>query len=469
RLGNLVDAKEALGWAARSMEYRSGAYCQMAEIYFQEEHFDLALEYARRALDFNKYNINGYQIMTVIFRKMRKPKEASQVLKQILEIDPLNHQARFEHYLLKPGKKNLEYFKSMIRNELPHENYLEMAIYYEKIGLTADAVELLMHAPDYSTVHYWLAYLLKEEAPEQSREYLNKAQNCSPRLVFPFREESIPVFQWASDRQPSDWKAKYFLGLILWSKGRLEEARNFLLDCGAPDFAPFYQARGHLFKVINPEKALSDFEEALKVDRKSWKVRHHLITYYSELGMFDKSLAFAREAVSTFPDEGVVRMDLVRSLIKNRLYREALDILEGTEALPFEGATGIHALFVSCQIELALIKLVEGHYVQAIKYLEGSKRYPESLGTGKPYDPDFRMQDYFISLCYDKMGENNKAEERRKAVYDYTLKFWTEKRRYLYFGGLILQYFGEHTKAKQLLKETKPSKKVLDIIKALSR
>jgi tetratricopeptide (TPR) repeat protein len=469
RLGNLVDAKEALGWAARSMEYRSGAYCQMAEIYFQEEHFELALEYARRALDFNTYNMNAYQVLAITYRKIKKPEDAHTVLKQILEIDPLNHQARFEFYLLKPGKKNLEYFKEMIRNELPHENYLEMAISYEKLGLTADAVELLKHAPDYSTVHYWLAYLLKESAPEQSREYLNKAQNLSPRLVFPFREESIPVFRWASDRLPSGWKAKYFLGLILWSKGRLEEARNLLIDCGTPDFAPFYLARGHLFKEINPEKTLSDFEEALKVDRKSWKVLHHLITYYSELGMFDKSLALAREAVSTLPDEGVVRMDLVRSLIKNRLYREALDILEGTEALPSEGATGIHALFVSCQIELALKGMKEANYSQALQYLEGSKRYPESLGTGKPYDPDFRMQDYLIALCYDKTGEKNKAEERRKAIYDYTLKFWTEKRRYLYFGGLILQYFGEHKKAKQLLIETKPSKKVLDIIKILSR
>jgi tetratricopeptide (TPR) repeat protein len=247
------------------------------------------------------------------------------------------------------------------------------------------------------------------------------------------------------------------------------EARNLLVDCGEPDFAPFYLARGHLFKEINPEKALADFEEALKVDRKSWQVRHHLITYYSELDMFDKSLVLAREAVSTFPDEGVVRMDLVRSLIKNRFYREALDILEGTEALPFEGATGIHTLFVSCQIELALKEMKGGNYARAIQYLEGSKKYPESLGTGKPYDPDFRMQDYLIAFCYGKTGEKNKAEERRKTIYDYTLKFWTEKSRYLYFGGLILQYFGEHKKAKQLLKETKPSKKVLDMIKALSR
>jgi len=421
RLGNLVDAKETLGWAARSMKYRSGAYCQMAEIYLLEDNFDLALEYAQRALDFNKYNINAYQVMATTYRFLEKSEKAQQVLNQVLEIDPLNHLARFELYLLNPNQKNMSNFQSMIRNELPYENYLEMSLY--------------------------------------------KAQSLSPWLVFPFREESIPVFQWAIDNQPTDWKARYYLGLIYWSKGRVQEAREQFDKCGYPDFAPFYLTRGHLYKEINPQKALEDFEKTLKTDPKSWKNWHHLISYYNELGMFDESLALAREGASTFPDEGVIRIDLIRTLIKNKFYKEALDMLQNTVALPSEGATEIHSMFVECQIELALKDMKEGDYLSAIKYLEGSKRYPENLGTGRPYNPDFRMQDYLMALCYDKLGEREKAEEMRKAIYDYTIKHWTEQRKYQYFGGLILQYFGEHKKAKQLLNKERPSKEILEIIK----
>ncbi|MCP4454774.1 MAG: DUF5107 domain-containing protein, partial [Planctomycetes bacterium] len=46
RLGHWVDAKEALGWAARSLEFRSTAYGQMAEIFLLEENHELAIEYA---------------------------------------------------------------------------------------------------------------------------------------------------------------------------------------------------------------------------------------------------------------------------------------------------------------------------------------------------------------------------------------------------------------------------------------
>ncbi len=465
RLSNLVDAKETLGWAARSMKYRSGAYSQIAEINLLEENLDLALEYAQRALDFNKYNINAYQVMAITYRLLNQPEKARQVLNQVLEIDPLNHLARFELYLLHPTQKNMSQFQSMIRNELPQENYLEMSIYYVKLGLYADAVKLLTHAPEYPTVYYWLAYFLKNEAPSESKMYLDKAQSLSPWLVFPFREESIPVFQWAINNQPADWKARYYLGLIYWSKGRIQEARELLDKCGSPDFAPFYLTRGHLFKEISSQKALEAFETARKIDPGSWRNWHHLISYYNELGMFDESLALAREAASTFHDKGVIRIDLIRTLVKNKLYEEALDMLENTVALPSEGATEIHSMFVECQIELALKNIKEGNFLSAIKYLEGSKRYPENLGTGRPYNPDFRMQDYLMALCYDELEEKNKAEEIRKAIYDYTLTHGTEQRKNQYFGELILQYFGEHKQARQLLDKEKPSKEVLEIIK----
>lgn len=469
RLGNLVDAKETLGWAARSMKYRSAAYCQMAEIYFLEKNYDLAMEYAQRALDFNKFNINAYQIMALTHKMAEHPEQASQFLDQLLEIEPLNHLARFELYLLKPTRKNLENFQSMIRNELPHEDYLEMALYYVKLGLNQNAVELLKNAPEYPTVYYWLAYLLKDDAPRESHMYLQKAQSLSPLLVFPFREESIPVFQWASKAFQDDWKAKYYLGLIYWSKSRVQEARELLDNCGNPDFAPFYHSRAYLYKNINPEKALVDFETALRIDKKSWKNWHHLISYYNELGLLDKSLSLAREAFSTFPDEGVIRIDLIRTLIKNNSFKEPLEMLENTVALPFEGATEIHGLFLKCQIGLALKNMRDRNYSMAVDYLEGSKRYPENLGTGMPYDPDFRLQDYLISLCYDKMGKKEQAEEKRKATYDYTLKHWDEQHRNQYIGGLILQYYGEHEKAGQLLRKEKPSKEVLEIIKKMKQ
>lgn len=53
---------------------------------------------------------------------------------------------------------------------------------------------------------------------------------------------------------------------------------------------------------------------------------------------------------------------------------------------------------------LAIEAMEEENYQTAYQYLEGSKEYPEHLGTGKPYDADFRMQDYLEWVVLRKVG-----------------------------------------------------------------
>jgi len=188
------------------MKYRSSAYCQLGEIYLMEGNSGRALEFLRRALDYDANNIKAQQVLSTAYRLLKNPAKAKETLGRILEIDPLNHLARFEQYLLEPGAQKLGEFKSLIRNEIPHESYLEIAMHYVNLALADDALRLLEAAPEHPTVRYWQAYLLREKSPERSREVLKKAAALSPYLVFPFREESIPVFQWADKRFPATGK-----------------------------------------------------------------------------------------------------------------------------------------------------------------------------------------------------------------------------------------------------------------------
>ena len=66
---------------------------------------------------------------------------------------------RLSEYLLAPDQKNLNAFTSMIRNELSHETYLELALGYVNLGLNEEAIKVLEVAPSYPIVYYWLAYL----------------------------------------------------------------------------------------------------------------------------------------------------------------------------------------------------------------------------------------------------------------------------------------------------------------------
>src|SRR5690606_33695794 len=222
RMGDLTDAKETIGWAARSMKYRAAAYCQLAEIYLLEGNLERAAEYGRRSLEYDTKNIKTHQFLTTLHRRMGKPAEAAASLARVLEMDPLNHLARFESYLLKPDASSLAAFQTMIRNEMPHETYLEIAAYYMNLGMDEDARKVLSVAPEQAEIRYWQAYLLRKQSPEESIRLLRQTSTLSPYLVFPFRQEAIPVFKWASGALPSDWKASYYLGLIKWGIERKE-------------------------------------------------------------------------------------------------------------------------------------------------------------------------------------------------------------------------------------------------------
>ena len=194
RLGNLADAKETLGWAARSMEFRSSAYSELGGIYVMEGNLERAEGYLKRSLEYDVNNVRTRQVLATVYRLRKQPAMAREVLAKILEIDPLNHLARFEQYLLEPGPAELSRFQSMIRNEMPHETYLEIAAYYMNLRQDGDALRVLDAAPEQATVRYWQAYLLREKSPAESRRALEKASRF-PHISYSLSAKSrFPYF-----------------------------------------------------------------------------------------------------------------------------------------------------------------------------------------------------------------------------------------------------------------------------------
>ena len=423
RMGDFTDAKETLGWAARSMKYRSSADCQLAEIYLMEGNNERAEEYARRSLDYDAHNIKTLEVLSTLYRRTGKAEQAKATIERILELDPLSHLARFETYLLHPEAAALKQFQSMIRNEMPHETYLEIASYYVNLGLDEDALRLLAVAPDQAEIRYWQAYLLRDKSPEQSRKVLQKAASLSPYLVFPFRQEEIPVFQWADQAPGGDWKAKYYLGLIEWGLRRDEDARKEMAAAGdRPDYAAFYASRAYLEQVSDPAQAQADYERARVVDPKDWRNSKRLAAYYASKGMYDKALAVAESASKQFPNEDAIKVTLARAYFNSGRYQDCHDTLQHATILPAEGQSDVYRLFAGCQMALALEAMKHNRYDLAEERVEASEVYPEHLGTGKPADPDYRVQDCLLTICYQKTNQGAKADERKAAINEFAAR-----------------------------------------------
>ncbi len=471
RLGRLVDAKETLGWASRSAQFRSVAQVQSAEIAIVEKNYARAAEYSLKALEADARSVNALEVLAAAYRLAERKAEAGRILDRLLELDPLDHLARFERYLLGRSPRDLEACRGLIRSELPHETWLEMAAFYVRLGLVDDAAAALRTAPVHPTVLYTLAYLLRDSSPSESAAWLEKASGLSPNLVFPFREEEIAVFSWALAARPADWKPKYYLALILWGKGRLEETRDLFEMCENSDFAPFYIARGSFFEKDDPIRAAADYKKAIGLDAGSWRARHILVAYHLRQKEKTEALAAARQAAADFPAEVSLQIDLAETLLAVGQPAEAAAVLDAVAALPYEGASDIYGLYVRVHVEIGIAAMQKAAWPSAVDALEKSKLYPERLGTGAPFNPDTRMQDYLIALALDRMGEKDKAAALREAIRDYTLTYWDESQPHGYFGGLVLEKLGrkeDRLRARELLgRAARPSAEILDLIRRL--
>jgi tetratricopeptide (TPR) repeat protein len=422
RLDNLPDAKETLGWAARSMEFRSAAYSELGSIYAIEGNLDRSAEYLRRSLEYDTHNLRALEVLATVQRLSKQPAKARETLARILEIDPLNHLAGFEQHLLDATSASLQSFRSLIRDELPHETYLEIAAYYRNLRREDDALRVLEAAPEQATVRYWQAYLQRDTSPAQSRRALERASAMSPYLVFPFRAESIPVFEWAA-AQSNDWKPTYYLGLIYWGMQRTADARKqFEVAGNRPDYAPAYITRAFLEKDSDAPRAEADYERAHALDPKDWRTAYHLANFYMERGDHPKALAVASDAARQFPGQDAIKVLTARADLNNGRYEDCNAVLAGAAILPFEGQGDAHNLFVECLASQAMKEIKAGHYDQAIAHLNQSREYPERLGTGVPANPDYRVQDYLLMFCYREMRLESQAAEAEARITAFTAR-----------------------------------------------
>jgi len=452
KLGRPFDAKDGLGIASRSMKTRTASSVQLAEMAFMERDYASAIVYAERALDYNRYNLSALRVLALCERKQGREREAVKVFDRILGIDPLNHFARFEAYLLDSRPEPLMAFQSMIRNELPHETYLELAIAYFNLGLLDEAARVLEWSPSHPMADLWLAFLHDRVGDAvQSQRHLAKVQVASPYLVYPFRHETAEVLTWALQKK-SHCKLWYYLALIHWSRGWDEAAKQYFLDCGdTPDFAPFYLARGNFLRMESVEYAMNDYRRALELDGDSWRCYHFLQNAYSELAQYDQALVYAQKGAETFPKNYILRYAYAEALLHNRRYEDCLSVLKDVQILPHEGARYGRETYRQACVLRALEFIQNQEYSHAGEMIERARLWPENLGVGKPYDVDTRVEDFLEGLCHERMDRPLQAQALYDQILADTEAHPESMNAGLYVAAMVLDRSGRRAEAERLL------------------
>jgi hypothetical protein len=303
----------------------------------------------------------------------------------ILLLDPMNHFIRFEEYWQNKNETKAN-FTSLIRDELPQQTYLDLAIWYSNLNLMEEGKAVLEACPQKDNeIIYWLAWLNKDN--KNGDEYLKEANNGNAYMVFPFRTETIAVMEWAVNKSPN-WKSRYYLALIYSFHEHKAKALQLLENEKVPDnFAPYYVLRSRLRDSSDVQNIQSDLSKAQQIDKSDWRYGKYLTEFLLSQKRFDSALMVIEPYYKKDKENYMAGLLYARCLMLNNNYNAAEKIFDHINILPYEGAQAAHNYYEQTKLMLALQFLKKYNYKIALKKVNEAMLWPENLGAGEPY-PD---------------------------------------------------------------------------------
>lgn len=425
-LGRIADARDAFGWSARSTAYRSASYVRLAEIMAAQGDWDEAARYAELALDFDRRSIPALQLLAIAGRRASDYGAAQRARAALLEIDPLHHFVLAEEYLAARetaaaheapmagvGPSGDQQLLDGLRSEYPDQSLLEMAVSYAARGLPKDAAALLELAGreprlDGPVVVAWRAFLANDPTA------LSDAGD--PAFAFPYRPETLPVLRWAAGSD-DHWLWTYLLALNLWALDRDEEAAQIMASLGdTPDYGPAYVARGRLLQAVEGRDPAADLARAVELDPESRLLRIVLVRHAQESGDWEAALEASSRARQAFPEDFNLALLHARALLAMDQPRAAAEIMDRVQVLPSENSRESHRLYELAHAASAVSALEAANHRAPREHLEAALLWPESLGQGRPYDPDERLVRYLLGAAGEAAGDEQAARRAFEAV-----------------------------------------------------
>ncbi|MBO4641947.1 MAG: DUF5107 domain-containing protein [Bacteroidaceae bacterium] len=340
---------------------RSACHTELARLHSRSGNSRLAAEYARKALVCNAHNITALMILY---------KQTGEGMEQILALDPLNHFADAEKMLA--GSLSAEEFAATFSEEIPWEEYLELAIFYHSLRLDRDAVKILAALPRQNVLTaLWIAWL------RDDKNAIEAAEQQTLDYVFPFRSESVEPLEWAL-AHGGHWQSRYLLALLKDYLGDDDAARSLVADDDA-SYAPYYVYRYQAFSGD-----IRDVRKTIEIDQQAWRYRRILAMALIGSGKADEAVEMLQAFRPTCPNNVQIGDALVDAYVAAGRYEEADALLSSLVILPFEGMRGSHDKYRDIKLHLAAAAIDSGDYRKASRLIKEAQQWPRNLGVGKP-------------------------------------------------------------------------------------
>lgn len=414
--GRLDEAFEAFYKATWNDAWQHSAFLNLARIATAQKKYAEALKLIDQSLVRNYHSHTARHLKAALLRKTGKDNSAH--IQESIAIDPFNFGCLFEAYQTSQQPATLTTLKTLMRDAV--QNYLEISLDYAQAGLYEEAGQLLNNCEaQHTLVAYYKAWFKAQAGNLKDAATLYKlAAKQNPDGCFPNKIEEVLILQKAIELNPSDARARHYLGNFWYDKRQYREAVACWEEAAQidPGFPTTFRnlALAAFNKLKKQDLALQYLEKAFALDTSDARVLMELDQLYKITGRpFKERLEF----LESFPRLVASRDDLYleRVTLYNNLqqYEKARQLMADRKFHPWEGGEGkVVGQFLLCHIELAKQALNNQEFQKAIELLNATQSYPDNLGEGKLYGAQENDVHYLLGCAYE--GQNNTTEANEK-------------------------------------------------------
>jgi tetratricopeptide (TPR) repeat protein len=468
KLGLAYDAYFKATW---NQAWQAAAFLALAEIDAARHDWVLALEHLDKGLRLGADNLRARNLKVVVLRRLFRADEADCLLRETLALDPLDWWAR--HLTGQPLACDAQ-----VR--------LDISLDYAGAGLFREALDAIsqdpqrkrpfvrnskraVDLPDASlgtlplVLYYraWLSQLAGDRAG--ARRLLRSASRANPDYCFPSRLEEIAILNHAMESNPTDARAPFYLGNLLYDRRRHLEALRLWekatkLD---PGNAVAWRNLGiGYFNVLNDaDRALAAYDRAFAANTGDGRLLYERDQLWKRVGVApSKRLAQLRKYPRHVHARDDLSVEFCALLNQTGAPQEAMGLLARRKFQPWEGGEGLALRqHVRTHIAMGRRALKSGDASTAVRYFHGALSAPENLGEAS--HPLANRSDalYWLGRAFAESGDTSKAratwEKAAGARGDFQAMRVTSFSEMTYYSARSLECLGRRADAKGIFRD----------------
>ncbi len=455
------EAYDSFYKATWNQAWCAASFHALAEIDCNRKNWTTALEHLNRSLRFDTDHLRARNLKVIVLRKLNRPDEADEILRESLKLDALDWWAR----QLNGDKLNCD-----------SQTLLDLAHDYARAGFFDKAIEILKSAsaaardlPDQSLgalpmIQYTLGWLHEKIGDKKNAlKHFKQAAALPSDYCFPSRLEEISILESAMRANPKDARAPYYLGNLFYDRRRHGEAIQLWEKSAKlnPKFSIVWRnlGIGYFNFRQQPAKARAAYDKAFKANQSDAHLLYERDQLWKRLG--EKPAQRLRE-LEKFPQLVSQRDDLSIELcaLYNQIsqHAQAAQLVASRQFQPWEGGEGGPlGQHVRAQLALGRVALAKNNFVGAKKYFQSALTSPRNLSEAKHLLANQSDIHFWLGCALNGLNEKNSAREHWLIAANFKGDFQEMSVRAFsemtYYSALSWEKLGEGAKAKKLFRD----------------